>query len=183
MVWTGIVCSSCHFLNIITRSKYENYRIWQDAFMVALRRAKWTHEFNTKMNLRNVFWQFYGMPKIFQTHSKMLQQPVKVNCQTIAQDALTNGPLVYRSYPNLNIFYIVCPSGVNFGTVWRLHWEVNYKHDDNTKPFRAPFACLGNLYHSGHFWIESWKSNTGLCTSFYRLSVRKTKRILPYWLP
>ena len=40
---------------------------------------------------------------------------------TMASDALTNGPMYIRSDPNLNIFIIVCPSGVKFGTVWRLH--------------------------------------------------------------
>ena len=39
----------------------------------------------------------------------------------MASDALTNGPMYIRSDPNLNIFIIVCPSGVKFGTVWRLH--------------------------------------------------------------
>ena len=46
---------------------------------------------------------------------------------TMSSDALTNGPMYIRSDPNLNIFIIVCPSGVKFGTVWRLHYYVpNY---------------------------------------------------------
>ena len=35
--------------------------------------------------------------------------------------------MLSRSHPNLNISLIVCPSGVYFGTVWRLHKERSLK--------------------------------------------------------
>ena len=64
---------------MITRSKDEDDTIWQDAFTMALRRAKWTHEFNTKMNLRKVLRQFFGMPKILPPLTKLLPEPVKLH--------------------------------------------------------------------------------------------------------
>ena len=44
------------------RWSHEVITIWQDAITMALRRATWTHEYNTKMNLRKVFGQFIGTP-------------------------------------------------------------------------------------------------------------------------
>lgn len=40
-----------------------------------IQRAKWTHKFNTKMNLRKVFQQFFGMPKILPPLTKLLPEP------------------------------------------------------------------------------------------------------------
>jgi hypothetical protein len=45
---------------------------------MALRRAKWTHEFNTKMNLRKVFRHFFGMPQILPSLTKLLPEPEKL---------------------------------------------------------------------------------------------------------
>ena len=42
------------------RWSHEDDTIWQDALTMDLRRAKWTHEFNTKMNLRKIFRQLNG---------------------------------------------------------------------------------------------------------------------------
>ena len=86
---------------------------------MALRRVKWTREFNTKMNLRKVFRQFFGMPKILPSLTKLLPEPEKLNRRSYdgLLDVLTNGPMFLRSDPNLNISFIVCPPGVNFGTV------------------------------------------------------------------
>ena len=39
---------------------------------MATRKAKSTHEFNTKMNLREYLRQFFGMPKILNPHTKLL---------------------------------------------------------------------------------------------------------------
>ena len=39
---------------------------------MALQRAIWTYEFNTKMNLCMVFRQFFGMPKILEALPKLL---------------------------------------------------------------------------------------------------------------
>ena len=61
----------------ITRSKNEEYTISQDALTMALWRAKWIHELNTKMNLRKVIWKFSGMPKILPPHTKFLPDPEK----------------------------------------------------------------------------------------------------------
>ena len=61
----------------ITRSKNEDHTILQDALTMALWRAKWIHERNTKMNLRKVIWKFFGMPKILPPHTKFLPDPEK----------------------------------------------------------------------------------------------------------
>lgn len=58
---------------------------------------------------------------------------------TMGQDALTNGPMLLRSDPNLKISLFVCPSGVNFGIVWRLH---NY----NNKIQCTCFCILNKCY-------------------------------------
>ena len=61
---------------------------------MALRRAKWTHEYNTKVNHRKVFGQFFGTPKILPPLTKLLPEPEKsTGGHTIASDALTNGPI------------------------------------------------------------------------------------------
>ena len=57
----------CPMAPMITRSKDEDDTIWQDALTMALRRAKWTQEFNTKMNLRKVLRQFVLHAKDFAT--------------------------------------------------------------------------------------------------------------------
>ena len=64
---------------MITRSKDQDDTIRQDAFTMALRRAKWTHEFNTKMNLRKVLRQFFGVPKILPTLTHLLPEPEKLH--------------------------------------------------------------------------------------------------------
>ena len=46
---------------------------------MALRRAKWTHKFNTKINLRKVLRQFFGMPKILPPLTKLLPEPEKLH--------------------------------------------------------------------------------------------------------
>ena len=54
-----VLCSrgeECPMAPMITRSNYEDDTILQDALMMALRRATWTHEYNMKMNLRAIFW-------------------------------------------------------------------------------------------------------------------------------
>jgi hypothetical protein len=64
---------------MITRSKDEDDMICQDALTMALQRAKWTHEFNTKMNLRKVLRQYFGMPKILPPLTKLLPEHVKLH--------------------------------------------------------------------------------------------------------
>ena len=79
---------------MITRSNYGDDTILQDALTMALRRAKWTHEYNTKINHRKVFGQFFGTPKILPPLTKLLPEPEKfTGGHTIASDALTNGPI------------------------------------------------------------------------------------------
>ena len=46
---------------------------------MALRRAKWTQEFNTKMNLRKVLRQFFACQKILQPLTKLLPEPAKLH--------------------------------------------------------------------------------------------------------
>ena len=43
---------------MIIQSNNDDVMIWQDAITMALRRAKWTHEVNTKMSLREYLGQF-----------------------------------------------------------------------------------------------------------------------------
>ena len=64
---------------MITRGKDEDDTICHDAHTMALRRANWTHEFNTIMNLRKVFGHFFGMPKILPSLTKLLPKPEKLN--------------------------------------------------------------------------------------------------------
>ena len=47
------------------RWSHEDDTIWQDAPTMALRRAAWKHEYNTKMNLRKVFGQLCVHAKHF----------------------------------------------------------------------------------------------------------------------
>ena len=61
------------------RWSHEADPIWQDAFTMAIRRTKWTHEFNTKTNLRKVLRHFFGMPKILPPLAKLLPKPEKVH--------------------------------------------------------------------------------------------------------
>ena len=44
---------------MIIRSKHDVVTIWQDPITMALRKAKWTHENNTKMSLREDLGQFF----------------------------------------------------------------------------------------------------------------------------
>ena len=64
---------------MITRSEDEDDTTRQDALTMALRRAKWTHEFNTKMTLREVLRQFFCMPKILPSLTKLLPESEKLN--------------------------------------------------------------------------------------------------------
>ena len=43
------------------------------------RRARWTHEFNTKTHLREAFREFFDMPKILAPLTKLLPEPKKVH--------------------------------------------------------------------------------------------------------
>ena len=52
--------------------------IRQDAFTIASRRARWTHEFNMKTHLREAFMEFFDMPKILAPLTKLLPEPEKV---------------------------------------------------------------------------------------------------------
>ena len=54
-------------------------RTRRDAFTMASRRARWTHEFNTKTHLREAFREFFYMPKILAPLTKLLPEPKKVH--------------------------------------------------------------------------------------------------------
>ena len=105
---------------MIIRSNHD-VTIWQDAISMALRRAKWTHEVNTKMNsLREHFGQFFCMPKFcLCSRSCCRRLENTTDGHTMGKDGFVNGPMFSRSDPNLNIFIFVCPSAFKFGTVWR----------------------------------------------------------------
>ena len=64
---------------MITRIHDEYYTIAADVFTMDLRRGKWTRDFNTKMNHRNVLRQFFGMPKILGPLTKLLPKPEKLD--------------------------------------------------------------------------------------------------------
>lgn len=92
---------------------------------MALRRAKWTREFNTKMNLRKVYRQFFGMPKFLPPLTKLLPEPEILNrrsyhglrCPHEWPDVFTIRSEFEHFLYHVSIW---CPS-VNFGTVWRGH--------------------------------------------------------------
>ena len=65
---------------MITRT-YEDDTIGQAAYsmVMASRRARWTHELNTKNNLREVYREFFDMPKILAPLTKLLPEPEKVH--------------------------------------------------------------------------------------------------------
>ena len=69
----------CLMSPMITRKKDEDGRIRQDAFTMTSRRARWTHEFNTKTHRREAFRELFDMPKIFAPFTKLLPEPEKVH--------------------------------------------------------------------------------------------------------
>ena len=94
--------------------------IWQDAITMVLRRAKWTHEVNTKMSLREYFGQFFACQR-FCLCSRSCCRSLEntTGGHTMGKDGFANGPMFLRSDPNLNIFIFECPSAFKFGTVLR----------------------------------------------------------------
>ena len=69
----------CPMAPMVTRSKDEDDTIWQDVLTMASGRARWTHECNTKMNLRMVIGHIFGMSKILPSHTKFLPEPEKLS--------------------------------------------------------------------------------------------------------
>ena len=89
---------------------------------MALRRAKWTHEVNTKMSLREDFERSILLQaKDFAFAREAAAEAWKTGGYTMGKDVFANGPMFSRSDPNLNIFIFVCSSAFKFGTVWRQH--------------------------------------------------------------
>ena len=80
----------CLMAPLITQSKDNDDTIWQDALMKALRRAKWTQNFNTKINLCKVLRQFFGRQMILPPFTKLQPEPEKFQ----------------RREPNLNLSFI-----------------------------------------------------------------------------
>jgi hypothetical protein len=87
--------------------------------MTALRSAKLAYEFNTKMNLRNAFRQFFGMPKILRPFTKLLPEPekfsrVSYDCKRYPHE----WPDVIAISSEFELFLIpVSLSDAKFGTV------------------------------------------------------------------
>ena len=46
---------------------------------IAIRRAKWTHELNTKMNHREMLREIFGMSKILSPLPKLISKPEKLH--------------------------------------------------------------------------------------------------------
>ena len=65
----------CPMAPAITRSKDEDDTMGKNAFTMVLRGVRWTHEFNTKMNLRTHLRQFFGCQKILPPLTKLLPEP------------------------------------------------------------------------------------------------------------
>ena len=96
-------------------------------------------------------------------------------------------PMILRSDPNFNIFFIVCPSGVNFGTVWRLRYHrmttcwvfpfrqelrecfQNIWHDKNClKTMRRFISVLNSCVHLAHRKAIGGIGNVCLTTTIWR---------------
>ena len=54
-----------------TQTKQEHYTTWKDILTMVSRTARWTHDFHTTINLRNVFRHCFGLPKIFSPLTKL----------------------------------------------------------------------------------------------------------------
>ena len=80
---------------------------------MALRRAIWTHEVNTKISLREDFGQFFA----WQRFVPFTSLENTTGGHAMDKDGFANGRMFSRSDPNLNIFIFVCPSAFKFGTV------------------------------------------------------------------
>ena len=63
---------------MITRCQYEGNTIQQDGITMDSRRARVTHELNTKMNLREVIGRFFDMTKMFGPLPMLLPNPEKL---------------------------------------------------------------------------------------------------------
>jgi hypothetical protein len=61
-----------------------------------------------------------------------------VGDHTMAKDSLTNGTMLLRSDPNLNISLFACPSDAKFGTVWRQHYKIILCAQQNTFNYMLP---------------------------------------------
>ena len=153
---------------MITRGKDEDDTICHDAHTMALRRANRTHEFNTIIAFARSSGIFLACQR-FCHRSRSCCRSLRnsTDGHTMASDALTNGPMYIRSDPNLNIFIIVCPSGVKFGTVWRLHnksayWS-HFTHPLDDLTFRKQrlrwigggLECFSRYYNITHISLRS----------------------------
>ena len=98
----------CSMSSMITRRKDEDDTIRQDGFTMASRRARWTHELNTKTHLREPFREFFDMPKILRRSRSCCRSLRKfTGDHTMAYDALTHGAMFSRSEPNVKICHRV----------------------------------------------------------------------------
>ena len=106
-----------------TRQKYDVVPMSYDGLTMALRRPRYTREFNTKLNHRVsflFFFFFFFLFVFFFLHVKDFGAARDGDADGLkslpmGNDALTNGPMSSRSPPKLKLFIIVCPSRVKIG--------------------------------------------------------------------
>ena len=91
---------------MITQRKDEDDTIRQDAVTMASRRARWTHELNTKTHLREAFLEFFDLPKILAPLTKLLPEPEKVHRRPYDGERRPNEwPDVFTIRAELENFY------------------------------------------------------------------------------
>ena len=69
----------CPMAPMITWTEEEDDTIRQDAITMTSRRVRWAHGLNAKTQHRVVFGEFFDMPKILASPTKLLPKPEKVH--------------------------------------------------------------------------------------------------------
>ena len=96
---------------MMTRRLHEGYTMWRDGNTMASRRGRWTHEGNTNIDHRVDIGDFFGIPKIFQSITKVLPNPAQVSrwkhegpgCQHECPDGYTITPDVAKMVHRVSI--------------------------------------------------------------------------------
>ena len=98
-----------------TRTLHEPSRRQHEGHTMVPMDTRTPHEYETSCDLRQVFWH----AKDFGDRHEGTPEPQF--SLPMATRWLPNVPKDTRSEPNLKKSIFVCPSGVNIGSVWRLH--------------------------------------------------------------
>ncbi|KAG1705458.1 Nipped-B-like protein B [Nymphon striatum] len=88
-------CNMCEQMRLMTRVTSQHISESEMIELEGLSKEKWTHEFNTKMNLCMVFRKFFGMPKILPPLTKLLPEPEKLHQRSY------DGLRCPREWPNV----------------------------------------------------------------------------------